>query len=310
MFPWSAIIGGAANLIGGLVQNKQQNRMNAKQEAFSREMYQRQQSDNVAFWNQQNEYNSPEQQIKRLREAGINPAVMYGGNAAGAAGQAGPIENARPGQVDYKAAPVGDYIARAGENVMNAIYDIEIKKAQADNMKAQNTVLLQEAVLKAAQTEETLARGERGWFDLNFERDLRDVSADARKEAVRQMRVNMDVTQERNAREAVQSAASVQEAFARIAKMEEEKLSLQQNRRESVQSIARSRAEVQRIRQDVANMQRDGTLKDIDISLREKGINPNDPTWMRLVARAMEGFISGEIKSSDLKNYILGIFGY
>nr|QJB19759.1 MAG: DNA pilot protein [Microvirus sp.] len=310
MFPWSAIIGGASNLIGGWVQNRQQNRMNDKQEAFSREMYQRQQADNVAFWHQQNEYNSPEQQIKRLREAGINPAIMYGGNASGAAGQAGPIENARPGQVDYKAAPVGDYIARAGESLMNSMYDIEIKKAQADNMKAQNSVLLQEAVLKAAQTEETLARGQRGWFDLQFERDLREVSADARKEAVRQMRVNMDVTQERNAREAVQNAASVQEAFARMAKMEEEKLSMQQDRRRSAQEIARSRAEVNRINQDILNMQRDGTLKDIDISLREKGINPNDPTWMRLIARAIEGFATGEIKSSDLKSYILGIFGY
>lgn len=41
----------------------------------------------VDMWNKQNEYNSPQAQQERIREAGLNPALMYGQGSTGNATQ-------------------------------------------------------------------------------------------------------------------------------------------------------------------------------------------------------------------------------
>lgn len=50
-------------------------------------MYKKQKQDNLDFWQMQNEYNAPIQQIQRYKDAGLNPALMYGGATAGNASQ-------------------------------------------------------------------------------------------------------------------------------------------------------------------------------------------------------------------------------
>lgn len=54
-----------------------------KQIAYNKEAYQQQYKDQIDFWNMQNEYNSPENQMQRLRDAGINPYVALGSVTSG-----------------------------------------------------------------------------------------------------------------------------------------------------------------------------------------------------------------------------------
>lgn len=92
--------------IGGLVSGllsassaRQAARYNAARAAedFERnrsltmEMYELQRKNNIEFWNMQNAYNHPKMQMARLKEAGLNPLLVYGhgsvaGNTAGAIG--------------------------------------------------------------------------------------------------------------------------------------------------------------------------------------------------------------------------------
>lgn len=57
-----------ANLLGGLIGQGAQHRRNVK------------------LWKMQAEYNSPEQQMARLKAAGLNPHLVYGQGASGASG--------------------------------------------------------------------------------------------------------------------------------------------------------------------------------------------------------------------------------
>jgi len=59
-------IGGVASIVGQSMANKANQRLAE---------YQNQQ--NLAQWAKQNEYNSPSQQMQRLKEAGINPNMAY-----------------------------------------------------------------------------------------------------------------------------------------------------------------------------------------------------------------------------------------
>ena len=69
-----AAIAAGASLIGGNQANKTRLREARKQRQFSLDM-----------WNRQNAYNTPARQMERLKDAGLNPALMYGqGNVGNA----------------------------------------------------------------------------------------------------------------------------------------------------------------------------------------------------------------------------------
>lgn len=75
---WSNPIGSAVSglfgLAGSAMNYSFQNKLQDKQNQF-----------NLDMWNLQNEYNSPQAQMKRFEEAGLNPALMYSqGNAGNA----------------------------------------------------------------------------------------------------------------------------------------------------------------------------------------------------------------------------------
>ena len=61
---------------------------------------------NVRFWEKQNAYNDPSQQMARLQQAGLNPHLVYGQSAAGAAGNAGAISPTKA--TDTGTAQIGD----------------------------------------------------------------------------------------------------------------------------------------------------------------------------------------------------------
>lgn len=72
----SAGIGGLIGLAGSYLQHKYNQKLS--EQAFNQ---------NVEMWNMQNAYNSPIEQRKRLEQAGLNPALMYG-NGGGSTGNA------------------------------------------------------------------------------------------------------------------------------------------------------------------------------------------------------------------------------
>jgi hypothetical protein len=78
---------------------------------------------NTQFWNMQNKYNTPQSQMARLKEAGLNPALIYGSGATntGIAGSIAPS----------KAAPYN--IKDPTPTALNAAYlgtQIELTHAQ------------------------------------------------------------------------------------------------------------------------------------------------------------------------------------
>lgn len=136
--PWLAALGpGLISGIGSLVSSfmgGQQSRSNTdKTIAANRHMAEYQYSKDLEMWNRTNEFNSPEMQMQRLRAAGLNPNLVYGGGASGAAGSAQsvmPKYNAPTAQYNY--APVIDV-----SSAISAYQDMQVKQAQYDNIKAQ-----------------------------------------------------------------------------------------------------------------------------------------------------------------------------
>lgn len=81
-------LGAVANLFGANAGSKRSLQAVRETNEANKELAEYQYEKNLEMWNYQNEYNTPQNQMKRLIDAGLNPNLMYGqgdtGNASNA----------------------------------------------------------------------------------------------------------------------------------------------------------------------------------------------------------------------------------
>lgn len=131
----------ASSLIGAFTGSRE-NRMqrNASME-LAKYQYQR----DLEMWNRANEYNSPQEQMKRLEAAGLNPNLVYGNGAVGNSS----------GQLPKFNAPNLQFgIPNPAEGLPNTIsmfQDFQIKQQQLDNLRAQEEAIKTSNAIKGFQ---------------------------------------------------------------------------------------------------------------------------------------------------------------
>lgn len=179
------IIAGAT-LLGGALNNRANAQQNEASRKFEKEQYDRQRRDNLEDWNRNNAYNDPSAQMKRLKAGGLNPNLVYGQSSGGASGQASPIKSSSSGSPQFNASNF-DAIPKS----ISDHYDTQVKQAQIDNIKSQNTVNVETAALTKAKTLQTLVGTESGKFNLSIDKQF---SADAQKEKLRQLIAQTSLT--------------------------------------------------------------------------------------------------------------------
>lgn len=295
LLPLIPLIAAGASQIGNAVSQGSMNRQSRK---WNEKMYGRQRQDSLADWNMQNEYNSPANQMQRFRSAGLNPALMYGNGANQ------PTAQIRSSQVESwnPQAPqvnLGNNIA----DTLQAFTDIKLKEAQTDNMAEQKAVIQEEARLKQAQTIATLMQSglsqvqaekimmeiDTGRFDLKQKETLADTNIDMRKQELRKLQAETTFTINEDERKTAQNAASIQEAMERI-------LTLRAERELNPYKKAK-------LFEEVKEVQRNNTIKDLDIKLKKNGIQPHDPLWQRFLTTELDKIHNRLIPAKEaLKN--------
>lgn len=159
----SGIINGISNIFGANKQAKAQestNRMNLQiareQNALNQSMLDQQQNFAVRTWEMQNEYNDPSAVSQRLREAGINPASVFGtGTTQSAGGISNPSGSPAAG-AHMEAPDVGQFYTHVGASVHNAVnayfqarlLNEQVKKAQSETHHQQIVNQLDEQSLQ------------------------------------------------------------------------------------------------------------------------------------------------------------------
>jgi hypothetical protein len=138
----AALVGNALNVGSQLLTNRQQKRTNL-------EMYDRQRADALADWNRQNMYNAPDAQMKRFKDAGLNPHLIYG-----------QMTTAQPIKTPEAKAPnyVAPQVDPEGLNVLGKQYALETQRLQLENMQKQGQLI-------QAQTLKT--NSETDWKNIN-----------------------------------------------------------------------------------------------------------------------------------------------
>lgn len=273
-------IAAGASILGQVINAKAQGNMNKKTRKWSEKMYALQRADNLADWQRQNDYNSPAAQMQRLKDAGLNPALVYENGATTASV---PIRSADAPSWNPKAATF-DPGAAVGAG-LGAYYDTALKQAQTDNLRKQVEVSEQQKTLIAAQTLATLAGTEKtkqdtasGKFDLDLKSDLRQNSLDVANALLQKTRADIESTKastqytiDENQRKALLNATTV-------TKMLEETKNILVQR-------GVLRHQIHEIDQRISNMQKEGEFRELDLEARRMGIQPNDPAYMRIMQK-------------------------
>ena len=262
-----AIGSAAASTLGTIFTNKQQ--ANAAQRS-----YDIQRRDSLADWKMQNDYNSPQMQMQRFKEAGLNPNLIYKQT-----NEAAPVRSTNYDTPKFN-APTPDLNMIGAVMGQNA--DIKLKEAQTNNLSKQNTVIEQDALLRQAQTAGEIARTTANSDANRRANELQKYSLQAAEQNLRKTDVDISKTKldmllgfRNDWRQTLANSKSLEEANARIASM-------------AIQN-AKTRQEKNQIIQFTENLKKDGTLKQLDIDLRRLGIMPSDNIAARILGRAWNG---------------------
>lgn len=248
----------AQNLLGQGIQAGISGLQNLAARRYDQKVFRQQQAANQQAWTMQNEYNSPVAQMERLREAGLNPKLVYG---KGADNTASPINV--PNQNISKRNPIA---FNPAESLFTA-QDLRLKQAQYDNLRANNTVLAQDAILKGVAIAKGGVEMARTKWEMEKSKGLFGYMMDAAKLNVQNMAQNLQI---KKGTYEMQMAVQMQGLQKGVVSMAYQKA-----------ATARTLAEKQRIYQDIELMKKSGMLKDWELKMIEKGIDPKSPWWMK-----------------------------
>lgn len=228
----------------------------------------------------QNEYNSPEAMMQRFQKAGLNPNLIYG---KGATTEAGPIRSTDVKQWSPKAIET-DLGATAG-GAINTYYDVQVKKQQLNNMAAQNTLLVQQANLAAANVLNRTADTKNRDFDLMMKNTLKQNSLDMQQKMLDRITQEIDLGLQRNEREILQNNMNMRTGEANLEKTAKEITTMRINN-------AKTEQERNNLKAALKNIINSDTLQNIEIRLRKQGINPNDKLWERVLSDYLEPILN------------------
>lgn len=141
-------ISAATSLANAFMQKKTAESNTDKTIRANKQMAQFQYSKDLEMWNRQNEYNTPEAQMLRYKEAGLNPNLIYGQGSSGNA-TVMPKYNAPTLQYNYKAMEIPEMIGR--------YQDVAMKQAQIDN---------QRALVQQTKTKNDILATEKQWRNM------------------------------------------------------------------------------------------------------------------------------------------------
>lgn len=178
-----AAIGAAANLWAVNETNQANERLQAQQNRH-----------NLEFWNLNNEYNSPTQQMERLKKAGLNPDMMYQGNAGATAGNsASPAQSQSP----FPHMPQS-FDPTLSAQISNLMADTYKKKMEGIGQDQQNEIVektgLQRAMADLQFTQVSIDNVVQHTSNLHTAQDKMREEMENMKKAREQMDANIQKT--------------------------------------------------------------------------------------------------------------------
>lgn len=237
---------------------------NKKTREWNEHMYGVQRKDAMDDWNRQNAYNSPLQQMQRLKEAGLNPNLVYG---EGATHSAAPVRSTDVKGWNPETPNIGG-LAPAAIQGIQAYQDYTLQQETIKNMEAQRQNMLLDSALKTMVYAGKETDNKLGLINLAERQRLFETSISTAEEQLRGLKTSTDIKIAQEVRDAAMHAPTISAALERVANLA---------------------ANTANAKQQFENAKRTGILQQLDINLRKNGISPSD----NIILRALSQFAAG-----------------
>jgi len=247
-------------------------------------MYQQQRMDALMDWRNQNRYNHPMQQMQRLREAGLNPNLVYGN---GVQTQSANIKTTNSNTPDIRPPQATtDYSGFA--NSLTAFQDAQVKQINTDNLKKQGELIVAETNSKNVETANKITEGETSKFQLQKSKELKDLVIEE------QILRNKKTTAEIGNIDFEQSVKAKQLSMQRF-ELELKNKEYELRKAKNASEIAKIAEDIlrskiyretnpkikEKLDAEIANLIKTGALREIDIKLRGMGLDPSNPEYYK-----------------------------
>ena len=267
----------ASSIAQSWMNKRAMEKTNAAALANQQKMYAQERQDNLSQWHLQNEFNSPTSQMARLRQAKLNPMLMYGSGSPG--GQAAPMPNVSAPSWN-PSAPQHSFAGGIGAGLQN-YYEFNQREAQTDQVKAATTVSEMQAGLIAAQTANESIKGSRNAFELKQAERLKDISVDYAAARLRNTQLQGELALNEDERRSLLVNKSLKQASEDI-------LNTRMAR-------AKTATEIRHIKAMIDSTEIQTQIAGYEAKLRADGINPGDPTWLRMAAQFLGKLLGGSV---------------
>lgn len=137
----SGLVSTGLSAIGSIFSNNAQKKENERNREFAEYMYDKQYDNNIKMWNMQNKYNLPKNQIERMKQAGLNPDLMYSGAGISPSPN---LQAAVAGSASTGSLPGYGGSAEAFNQARLVDSQVRLSEAQAKNLE-------EDSALKASQ---------------------------------------------------------------------------------------------------------------------------------------------------------------
>lgn len=290
-----ALLGTIAGGIGTAVQNR-------KQRAYEREMYNLNKIDNISMWHMQNQYNSPEAQMGRMKAAGLNPNLMYGSPQSG--GNSDQLSINKP-----DISPSKQFDSSAVQGLLSELYDLRQKDAQTDLTRQQIDTNIKLGALHAATTLLTQANTEGKDIDNRFQRESYPVRMEGLRATVdstlQQILTGKATERNLDASTKLHEADTKKKTDELIMEWQRHKIHLPQMRA----ILAKIKAETENVQantglasantrlseQNRLNAKIDADLKELELLMTATGYNKNDGGFAQMLKSMMQATRSEKV---------------
>lgn len=182
-------IGIGASLLSGLLNTGASIFNTKKTVQANKNMAEYSYNKDLELYHLNNAYNAPSAQMNRLAEAGLNPNLVYGTGAVGNTSGSTPKYGTPNLEYDYKADL--DIVPS-----LAAYQDFSVKKAQTDNLHAQNDLITQQAITEGLRSAKLGVDTARTEFDLNLAKKLENTSLQAAETNLRNIQLDSQLKKE------------------------------------------------------------------------------------------------------------------
>jgi len=218
----AGLVSGGSNIVDAGMQAV----ANAKSWKHTKQMYNRQRADALSDWNMQNAYNAPSAQMERLKNAKLNPNLVYG-TGVQASGLSSPVRSST-GSAPTQQAPSFNL-----GSAFSTMYDTKMKQTQIDTMKtvqelnaAKKAQVMNDAIMKAQQADFISTKNAREKIGVNLAQStfgyqveaarLKNVQTDAN---IQKLLQDVTFSQSENIRREFLAAGTFAEKMQHIALM-------------------------------------------------------------------------------------------